>query len=35
LVHGEPTATEALKEKIAQQLHWNVSVPSYLEKVAL
>jgi len=35
LVHGEPRATEALKEKITQQLHWNASVPSYLEKITL
>jgi len=35
LVHGEPTATEALKEKITQQLRWNTYVPSYLEKVTL
>ena len=35
LVHGEPRATEALKEKITQQLRWNASVPSYLEIVCL
>jgi len=35
LVHGEPRATEALKEKITQQLRWNASVPSYLEKITL
>ncbi len=35
LVHGEPRATEALGEKITQQLHWNTYAPSYLEKVAL
>ncbi len=35
LVHGEPRAAEALKEKISQQLRWNVTVPSYLEKVSL
>jgi metallo-beta-lactamase family protein len=35
LVHGEPRATEALKEKISQQLRWNTYAPSYLEKVAL
>jgi metallo-beta-lactamase family protein len=35
LVHGEPTATEALKEKITQQLRWNTYVPSHLERVAL
>jgi metallo-beta-lactamase family protein len=35
LVHGEPPAAEALKEKITQQLRWNASVPSYLEKISL
>jgi metallo-beta-lactamase family protein len=35
LTHGEPRAAESLKEKITQQLGWNVSVPSYLEKVSL
>jgi metallo-beta-lactamase family protein len=35
LVHGEPRAAQALKEKIAQQLHWEVSVAAYLQKVSL
>ena len=35
LVHGEPHAAQSLKEKITQQLHWSVTLPSYLEKVAL
>jgi metallo-beta-lactamase family protein len=35
LVHGEPRATEALHEKIARQLRWNVTIPTYLQKVAL
>ena len=35
LVHGEPRAAESLREKIAQQLRWNVSTPAYLQKVAL
>lgn len=35
LVHGEPRAAAALKERIAQQLHWDVSVHSYLERVQL
>jgi hypothetical protein len=34
-VHGEPGATAALREKITQQLRWNVSIPSYLEKISL
>ncbi len=35
LVHGEPGASESLREKIAQQLRWNVTIPAYLQKVAL
>jgi metallo-beta-lactamase family protein len=35
LVHGEPRATEALHEKITQQLRWNVAIPTYLQKVPL
>ncbi len=35
LVHGEPHAAQALKEKITQQLHWEVSVAAYLQKVSL
>jgi len=35
LVHGEPKAAEALKEKITRQFGWNVSVPKYLERVTL
>jgi metallo-beta-lactamase family protein len=35
LVHGEPQAAESLKQKIAQQLRWDVTVPTYLQKVAL
>lgn len=35
LVHGEPRAAQALKEKIAQQLHWEVSVATYLQRVSL
>ena len=35
LVHGEPRAAEALQAKITQQLHWDVMIPSYLQKVAL
>jgi metallo-beta-lactamase family protein len=35
VVHGEPKATEALRQKITQGLHWNVSIPTYLQKVAL
>lgn len=35
LVHGEPRATEALQEKIALRLRWEVSAPAYLQKVVL
>ena len=35
MVHAEPRATESLKQKITEQLHWNVTVPAYLEKVTL
>ncbi len=35
LVHGEPAASEALRERIHQELGWNVIVPKYLEKVEL
>ncbi len=35
LVHGEPRASESLREKIARQLRWNVTIPAYLQKVAL
>ncbi len=35
LVHGEPKAASALKDKITQQLKWNVEVPPYLQKVTL
>ena len=35
LVHGEPRASEALRQRIAEQLLWDVTVPTYLEKIAL
>ena len=35
LVHAEPEAAAALKERIEKELHWNVSIPKYLEKVDL
>jgi metallo-beta-lactamase family protein len=35
LVHGEPKAAESLRQKIAQELAWDVSVASYLQKVQL
>lgn len=35
MVHGEPKASEALRQRIAQQLHWDVTVPTYLQCVTL
>jgi metallo-beta-lactamase family protein len=35
LVHGEPKAAEALRQRVSSQLRWNVAVPKYMEKVAL
>jgi metallo-beta-lactamase family protein len=35
IVHGEPSASEALRERIAGELGWNVVVPTYLQKVEL
>ena len=36
IVHGEPTAAEALAQTLRQDQHWpNVSVPDYLDKVVL
>ena len=35
LVHGEPRASEALRQRIAQELRWDVTVPTYLQQVKL
>jgi metallo-beta-lactamase family protein len=35
IVHGEPTASEALRQRIAQQLRWDATVPTYLQQVTL
>ena len=35
LVHGEPKAAESLRQKIDQELEWDVSVASYLQKIRL
>jgi metallo-beta-lactamase family protein len=35
LVHGEPKAAESLRQKVAQELKWDVEVASYLQKVQL
>jgi metallo-beta-lactamase family protein len=31
LVHGEPVAAQALQSAVESQLHWNVTIPNYLE----
>jgi metallo-beta-lactamase family protein len=35
MVHGEPRASEALRQRITKELHWDVAVPTYLQKVTL
>jgi metallo-beta-lactamase family protein len=35
LVHGEPRAQEALKNKIVEKFGWQVEIPEYLEKFEL
>lgn len=35
ITHGEPTAADALRHRIEEQLRWRVRVPDYLEEVAL
>jgi metallo-beta-lactamase family protein len=35
ITHGEPQASQALAEKIRQQMGWNVHVPEYRESVTL
>lgn len=35
LVHGEPKCSQALAEKIREELHWPVYIPRYLETVSL
>lgn len=35
LVHGEPSAAEALRERITSQLGWKVHIAQYLEQVDL
>ncbi len=35
VVHGDPPAAEALREKIATRLGWNAVVPRFLEQVRL
>jgi len=33
LVHGEPPAQQALKQRIERELAWNVHIPDYGERV--
>jgi metallo-beta-lactamase family protein len=35
LVHGEPRASEALRQRITQQINWDVVLPTYLQKIKL
>jgi len=33
IVHGEPDSAEALRQAVAEQLHWKVETATYMEKV--
>lgn len=33
LTHGEPASADALRQRIAERLHWDCGVPDYLEEV--
>jgi metallo-beta-lactamase family protein len=35
IVHGEPKASESLRQRMAQELRWDVTVPTYLQQVTL
>jgi metallo-beta-lactamase family protein len=35
LVHGEPAASAALRDSITKQMHWNVQVAAYKQKVQI
>jgi metallo-beta-lactamase family protein len=35
ITHGEPAAADALRRRIAEELHWSCEVPTYLESVEL
>jgi metallo-beta-lactamase family protein len=35
ITHGEPTAADALRQRIEEQLHWSCEVPEYLEVAEL
>jgi metallo-beta-lactamase family protein len=35
ITHGEPGPADCLRQRIERNLHWNVTVPLYLDKVSL
>lgn len=35
IVHGEPVAADAMRHHIEEKLHWEVTVPDYLETIEL
>jgi len=35
ITHGEPAAADALRRRIAEELHWSCEVPTHLESVEL
>ncbi len=35
VTHGEPSAADALRKRIEENLHWRVDVPEYLQSVTL
>ena len=35
LTHGEPQASDALRKHIEEQLHWECSIPDYLQAIEL
>ena len=35
ITHGEPAAADAMRQRIARELHWNCHMPDYLESVTL
>jgi metallo-beta-lactamase family protein len=35
ITHGEPLASEALRKRIEEELHWQCEVPDYLETFSL
>ncbi|MAY67360.1 MAG: hypothetical protein CMM77_09555 [Rhodospirillaceae bacterium] len=35
ITHGEPEAASSLRMKIEEHLHWDATVPDYLDQVEL